>query len=396
MIYLDSNATTRPDDAVVRAMNEALVERWHNPSSMHRAGQAAKAKVEQARVAVARLVNAEPGEIVLTSGGTEAIDMAIRGATALGRRAGKTAVVSTPIEHAVARYLLRALEREGVIELREAPVTRAGVLDLEKLPALLDERVALVNVQWANNETGAVQPVQRVGALVRQRCPGALLHVDGCQWVGKTPTDVRSDTPRAGGAMIDLLSIAAQKFHGPKGAGALFVRRGVPLPTQTHGSQESGRRGGTENVPGVVGMGVAADLARRWLEDPANLRRLGALRDRFERGVLERVQGSVVNAGESERLENTTNIAFPGADAEALLMTLSERGVCASAGAACSSGSMEPSPILRAMGVPPDLAMGSVRFSLSKETTEREVDEAISIVAGVVESVRANAPLLRL
>lgn len=396
MIYLDSNATSRPDDAVVRAMLDALAQGWHNPSSMHRAGQAAKAKVELARAAVARLINAEPSEIVFTSGGTEAIDCAIRGALALGRASGRTAVVTTPIEHAVARYLLRALEREGAIELREAPVTRDGFVDVDRCAALLDERVALVNVQWANNETGAVQPVQRIGALARERCPKALFHVDACQWVGKTPTDVRSPEPRAGGSMIHLLSIAAQKFHGPKGAGALFVRKGVPLPTQVHGSQESGRRGGTENVAGIVGMGVAADIARRWMDEPLSLSRLGALRDRFERAILSRVSGAVINAAASERLENTTNIAFPGADAEAVLMTLSERGVCASAGAACASGSMEPSPILRAMGVPPDLAMGSVRFSLSKETTEREVDEAVGIVAEVVESVRASAPLLRL
>lgn len=390
MIYLDHNATTRPDDRVVQAMCDALSECWHNPSSVHRAGQAAKRRVELARQSVARLINASPAEILLTSGGTEAIDYALRGAVELAAGQGRRTVVTTPIEHAVARYLLKALERRGDIELREAPVTQAGVVNVDGLGALLDGSVGLVNVQWANNETGAVQPISCVGEIVRERCHGAIFHVDGCQWVGKAPTDVRAKSGRSAGASIDLLSFAAQKFHGPKGAGGLYLRSGLKLPTQIHGSQEVGRRGGTENVPGLVGMGVAADIAREWLAEPANLAALAARRDHFERGVLARCPGAVVNAAAAPRLENTSNIGFPGAETEVILLGLSERGVCASGGAACASGSLEISPILRAMCVPPDVAMGSVRFSLAKDTTLEEIDRAVEVIGEVVAKARAS------
>lgn len=406
-IYLDNNATTRPLDEVVAAVDDALREHWHNPSSVHRAGQAARRVVELARQSVARLIGAKPREIVFTSGGTESIDLAVRGVLgARGRRktgdrrgetgaAAAPVVVTTAVEHAAVRDLLKALSERGECVVREAALLAGGVVDVDGLRRLLDDAagaggpgVALVTIQWANNETGAIQPVEQIGALCRER--GIVFHCDGVQWVGKAPTDVSK-------APFDLLSISAHKMHGPKGVGALWVRRGVALAPVLHGTHEAGRRGGTENVPGIAGFGVAAEHAARWVADESNAECIRGLRDRFERAVLARAPEAVVNAPPPHspsaiphtRLANTSNIAFPRLEAEALLIALSERGVCASAGAACSSGSLEPSPVLLAMGIPPELAHGSLRFSLSGETTEGEVDEAAGVVAECAARLRA-------
>lgn len=384
MIYLDNNATTRPTQRVRDAMSACLADAWHNPSSTHRPGQAARALVERSRRSVARLLGCDTREIVFTSGGTESITLAF--ASAL-RASGRRAIVTTPIEHEAVRGICAELacrpEREGgPVEIRLLPVSREGVVDASAAGALIDDSVALVSVQWANNETGAVQPVGEIARLCRER--GALFHTDATQWVGKAPVDLGSpDAPP-----IDLLTCSAHKFHGPKGVGALFVRRGVRVTTSLHGTQESGRRGGTENVPGIVGMGAAADEALSWLarDNEPELARLTALRDRFEAALLERCEGARVNGPResARRLWNTTNIMFPGLESETLLMLLSERGVCASAGAACASGSLEPSPVLGAMGLTPDEARSSVRFSLSRETTEDEIGRAIEEITRAV------------
>lgn len=384
-------------------MEGALREYWANPSSVHRAGQEARRHVELARKDVAALIGANPREVVFTSGGTEAIDLAIRGV--LGRvgqpsrlPAGgtpappKPVVVSTRTEHVAVRELLEDLDRSGRAQVRWAPLSREGVVDLGAMARLV-AGAALVSVQWANNETGTVQPAAEIGAACR--AAGAVFHCDATQWVGKEMADAQ-------GCGADILTFAPHKFHGPKGVGVLWAKRGVGLRPQIHGAQEMGRRGGTENVAGIVGAGIACREAREWLADGSARARLAGLRDRFERMVLEGVADAVVNgAGATDRSEqrslvrseatpvariwNTTNIGFPRLEAEAILLLLSERGICASAGAACSSGSLEPSPVLLAMGVPPEIAHGSVRFSLSRETTEREVEEG---AAGVVEAVR--------
>ena len=392
MIYLDNNATTRPSEAVVRAMLTMLTETWHNPSSGHRAGQTAKAGLELARQSVARLINCKPLEIILTSGGTEALDLAIRGALSApgARRAGpggKPVIVTTPIEHEAVRGLCDDLERRGEAEVRRLPVTREGVVDEAAAERIIDSSVTLASVMWANNETGAVQPVETIGRLCRAH--GVVFHCDGTQWVGRMPTDVQR-TP------IDLMNLSAHKFHGPKGAGALYVRRGVRISPVVHGSQEMERRGGTENTPGVAGLGVACEEARAWLADAARRVSAAGLRDRFERAVLAGAPGSAVNGptDPERRLWNTTNISFPRLESEALLIMMSERGVCASAGAACSSGSLEASPVIRAMGVPPELAHGAIRFSLSRETTEREVDEAARIVIACAARLRESMAAL--
>lgn len=399
MIYLDNNATTRPDERVVEAVTQALTEWWHNPSSMHRAGQSARQQIELARQSVARLIGAMTRDLIFTSGATESIDLAIRGvlATSTKRDAdGMRTIITTPIEHESVRDLCKALEADPAmkVKVRLLPVGRDGVVDASVLESMLDESTAIVSMQWANNETGAIQPVEQVGALCRSR--GVVMHCDGTQWVGKMPTNV-ARTP------IDLLSFSAHKLHGPKGVGALWVRQGVRLRPVLRGTQEHERRGGTENVPGIIGFGVAAELAAEWIERGEERARLALLRDRFEQRVLEKVSGSAVNGPANDgqlssqalhattgRLWNTTNIAFPRLEAEALLLLLSERGLCASAGAACSSGSLDPSPVLLAMGVPEELAHGSLRFSLSRETTDAEVDDAVNVVAECVAKLRGT------
>ena len=384
MIYLDSNATTRPTPEVLASMREILENDWGNPSSMHRMGQSARRRVELARRSVASLLGATAREIVFTAGGTESIDYAIRGALAARRDPVKNVLITTGVEHAAVSKLASTLTETGDVEVRLAPLLAGGVVDVEGLAGLIDERVAIVSIQWANNETGARQPVEAIGALCKER--GVTFHCDGTQQVGKGPADVTSFP-------VDLVTCSAHKFHGPKGVGVLYVRRGVRIAPVMHGSQELGRRGGTENVAGITGMGVAAEQAREWLADPSHAERMAALRDGFEEAVCARVEGAVVNKpdGPDARLWNTANIAFPRLEAEALLMLLSEQGVCASAGSACASGSLEASPVLMAMGLPEEHAHGSLRFSLSRETTKEELDDAAEIIETSVARLRGSS-----
>jgi len=375
--YLDNNATTRPLPEVVRAVSEALDACWANPSSVHRPGQEARARIERARRSVAALIDAGPREIVFCSGGTESCQLALRGALGrppVGGESPPKCLATTPMEHSAVRDLARALGECGEHEVRWLPVDAEGIVDLEAAGGMIDTGVGVVSVQWANNETGGIQPIERLGRMAHQA--GALMHVDGTQWVGRMPASIR-ELP------IDLLTFSAHKFHGPKGVGVLWVRRGVRLCRLSPGSQELGRRGGTENVPGIVGLGVAADSARAWLADAGERDRLAGLRDHLEAGVLEAVPGSAVNGptGPGRRLWNTTNIALPGVDAEIVLLTLAEMGLCASAGSACSSGSLEPSPVLCAMGLDKSRAAGSLRLSLSRLTTADEVERAIDTIA---------------
>ncbi len=382
--YLDCNATTQPLPGVVAAMVGALEGGWGNPSSVHRAGIDARHAVELARESVARLLGAQPREVTFTSGGTESASLAIAGT--LDALAGPRTVISMRTEHSAVREACEALAARGRARVAWVPPAEGGVIDLGALDAALDAHagdVALVSVMWANNETGAVQPVDAVGERCRAR--GVRFHCDATQWVGRMPTAL------AGGA-IDLVTVSAHKFHGPKGVGALWARGGVRVaPQVVGGPQERDRRGGTENVPGIVGMGAAAEAAMAWLADEDGRARGRGLRDRLEAGVLARVPDAVVNGAGVERLWNTTNIGFPGLEAEALLLLLSERGVAASAGAACSSGSLDPSPVLLAMGVPERVAHGSVRFSVSRLTTGDEVEHAVEAVAASVERLRRSA-----
>lgn len=398
-VYLDNNATTRPADEVVEAMRHAQAELWANPSSVHRFGQSARQKIELARASVASLIGSHPRQIVFTSGGTESDNLAIRGV--LGD--GEGVLITSRVEHSAVREPAEVFGKLG--KTVWLPIGAGGVIDPQSVADAIDEQAdqpgpVLVSVQWANNETGVIQPIERIVEAVagaRERVaaekPGrarVYLHVDACQAVGKLPVDV-------GAVEIDLMSLSGHKLHGPKGVGVLYVRRGIRLRRQVHGGpQELQRRGGTESTAGIIGLGVAAELAGTFLGDTDKLAGLTALRDRFEASVLGVVPGSVVNGpedlGTATRLWNTCNIAFPGLEAEAILLGLSERGVCASAGAACSSGSLEPSPVLLAMGVPEPVAHGSVRFSLGRMTTDEEVDRALEVLPEVVRRLGRVMP----
>ena len=399
MIHLDNNATTRPSPAVIDAMTHALSHAWHNPSSVHRAGQDARRVVELARAQVAALVNVRPRCVTFVSGGTESIDLSIRGVLSRVRDPERPPrVITSAIEHSAVRELLTDLRDRGEIELLHLPMDAQGVVDAARaVRELRGTPAALMSVQWANNETGAIQPVAALTILAREL--GAAMHVDATQWIGKEPADLSPMDPASpsqtggapGGAMLDadLVTFSPHKFHGPKGVGALYVRRNVRVTPQTYGGpQERERRGGTENVPAIVGFGVAAELARASLAGDCLVRGT-ALRDHFEEAVAG-ATGGLIHARHAPRLWNTTNIGFTKLEAEAILLLLSERGVFASAGAACSSGSLDPSPVLLAMDIAPEVAHGSIRFSLSRETTAAECDEAARRVIAAIARLRAS------
>ncbi|MFK7882653.1 MAG: cysteine desulfurase family protein [Phycisphaerales bacterium] len=383
-IYLDNNATTQPTPNAVAAATRGLTELWQNPSSVHRPGQEARHAFELARAELAGLIGVPPRRLTLTGSGSESITLAIRGILATSH---KRTLITTDVEHAAIRDLCEQLEQDGMT-VKRIPLLKGGVADVTTLETLIDDDTALVSAQWANNENGAIQPIDAIGQICRAR--GVAFHTDATQWVGKMPCNlVAPDAPP-----IDMLTFSAHKFHGPKGVGGLWTGANIRLRPLMPGSQELGRRGGTENLSGVLGAGAAARDALEWLDDEQDRNRLRTMRGAFEQSVLDRCPGAIVNgpADLAQRLWNTTNIAFPRLEAEALLMGFSERGLCASAGAACSSGSLDPSPVLLSMGVPPHLAHGSVRFSLSRNTTQDELDQAASIIEAVVARLSTMLP----
>jgi cysteine desulfurase len=379
LIYLDNNATTRPAPEVVAEMLPYLTEFFGNPSSAHRFGQRSRQAVDEARAKLASLVGCGHGELLFTGCGTESINTAIRGL--LAARSARRKIVTTVVEHSASRELCQQLAREGV-EVVQIRVGVDGTIDMDQLREAVDERTALVSVMWANNETGVIFPIEEIAGICKAR--KVPIHCDATQAVGKVPVDLHA-------AGVDAASFAAHKFHGPKGVGGLFLRRGVRIsPLLIGGPQERGRRGGTENVASIVGMGKAAELAKEHL--PA-MEAVGRLRDRFEEAILQAVPLAQVSGDRDRRVPNTTNIGFERLEAEAILLLLSEKGVCASAGSACSSGSLEPSPVILAMGVDERIAHGAVRFSLSRYTTDAEIDSAIAIIPGAIERLRAVLPV---
>jgi len=371
MIYLDNNATTQPLPEVVDAMVTCLRSDYANPSSVHQFGQAIRHRVEVARAQVAALIGAEPKEIVFTSGGTESINLALRGGVRLS--AGRRRVVTTAVEHSAVLRVTEQLGDEGYDVVRVG-VDRHGRIDRDAWAEACTEDAALATLLHVNNETGVIQDVKRLSQIAAER--GVPVHVDAVQSAGKLRLAVHDWN-------VTFVSIAAHKFHGPKGTGALYVRRRTRLePLIVGGSQERLLRGGTEHVAGIVGMGVAAEIAAARLEQDAAY--VGGLRDAFERGVLQRVPFAHVNGVDAERIHNTANISFENLEAEAILILLSESGVCASAGSACSSGSLEPSHVLRAMGVEDRLAHGAIRFSLSRFNTQEEIDRVVDLLPGLL------------
>ncbi len=378
--YLDNNATTPLAPEVLEAMMPYLRERFGNPSSFHTFGSAVMEDLEEARSRVAALLGAsDPTSVVFTGGGTESDNWALRGAVAA--RPDRPALVTTAVEHPAVLETARDLERAGH-PLRIAGVTCDGRLDMEDLMRFIDGDVAVVSVMAANNETGVIMPVAECAAAASRA--GALFHTDAVQAAGKIPLDVESSG-------IDLLSLSAHKIHGPKGVGALYIRPGVEIaPLVTGGHHEKGRRAGTYNAPGIAGFGEAARLALADME--AERARLSSLRDRFEREVLAGCPGAIVAGSGAERLPNTTTVLFKGVESEAILTLLDMRGISASSGSACSTGSRDPSHVLKAMNIDRNLANSALRFSLGRYTTDAEIDYAVGTLVGIVDRLRRISP----
>ncbi len=378
-IYLDNNATTRVAPEVLEAMSPLLRDYYGNPSSMYSFGGQVARYVKTAREQVADLLGADPTEIIFTSCGSEGDNAAIR--AALASQPNKRHIITTQVEHPAVLNLCKRLEKEGY-RVTYLSVNGKGQLDLNELKASLSDDTALISVMVANNETGNLFPIERIGQIVKKR--GILFHVDAVQAVGKVPLNMREST-------VDFLVLSGHKLHAPKGIGALYVRKGVRFrPLIVGGHQERGRRAGTENVPSIVALGKAAELAKRHFGEENT--RVRTLRDRLEQGLLSTIPHCQVNGHPALRLPNTTNIGFKYIEGEAILLSLDRYGICASSGSACTSDSLEPSHVLQAMGLPYSILHGSIRFSLSRYTTEAEVERVLEVMPPIVEKLRAISP----
>ncbi|MDB9304060.1 MULTISPECIES: cysteine desulfurase NifS [Cyanophyceae] len=379
IIYLDNNATTKVDPEVLEAMLPYLRDYYGNPSSMHTFGGQLGKAVKIARQQLAALIGAEESEIVYTSCGTEGDNAAIR--AALLAQPERRHIITTQVEHPAVLNVCKQLETQGYT-VTYLSVNRQGQLDLNELEASLTGNTALVTIMYANNETGTVFPIEQIGLRVKEY--GAIFHVDAVQAVGKIPLNMKTST-------IDMLTLSGHKIHAPKGIGALYVRRGVRFrPLLIGGHQERGRRAGTENVPGIIALGKAAELELLHLEEATTRER--KLRDRLEQTLLAKIPDCEVNGDPTQRLPNTTNIGFKYIEGEAILLSLNKYGICASSGSACTSGSLEPSHVLRAMGLPYTTLHGSIRFSLCRYSTEAEIDQVIEVMPSIIERLRAMSP----
>ena len=383
MIYADNAATTKMSDAAVRTMTALLGEAWGNASSLYVHGQKAKEVLEKARADTAAVIGAEPREILFTSGGSEADNQAIRSAAELGRQKGKTHIISTAFEHHAVLHTLERLKKEG-FEITLLDVHENGLIVPEEVEAAIRDDTCLVTVMFANNEIGTIQPIREIGAVCRAK--GVLFHTDAVQAVGHLPIDVKADN-------IDLLSASAHKFHGPKGVGFLYAKKGVRLTNLIDGgAQERGKRAGTENVPGIAAMAEALKETAGAMA--VNAARQSAMRDRLIEG-LSRIPHSALNGDPVKRLPGNVNFCFEGIEGESLLLLLDDKGICASSGSACTSGSLDPSHVLLAIGRVHDVAHGSLRLTLGEDITEEQTDYIIKSVREVVEYLRGFSPIWR-
>lgn len=383
MIYADNAATTRMSDAAIHTMTVLMKEAWGNPSSLYTHGQNAKEILEQARKDVAEVIGADPSEIIFTSGGSEADNQAIRSAAALGRTKGKMHIISTAFEHHAVLHTLEALAKEG-FEITLLDVHANGIVLPEEVEAAIREDTCLVTIMAANNEIGTIQPIREIGAICRSK--NILFHTDAVQAIAHIPVNVSEDH-------IDLLSASAHKFHGPKGVGFLYARKGVRLTNLIEGgAQERGKRAGTENIPGIASM--AAALKETYAGMAENTARLTVLRDRLIHG-LQQIPHSTLNGDALRRLPGNVNFCFEGIEGESLLLLLDDKGICASSGSACTSGSLDPSHVLLAIGRVHDVAHGSLRLSLGEDATEEDVDYIIKSVGEVVGYLRGFSPIWR-
>jgi cysteine desulfurase len=380
-IYFDNNATTKVAEEVLEEMKPYFCQLYGNPSSMHTFGGQVGAKIRNARQQVASLLGCDPSEIIFTSCGTESNNTAVKGT--LAAQPDKRKIITTRVEHPAVLSVCREMENHGytVVEL---PVDKKGQLDLAELEEEIDDDTALVSIMYANNETGVMFPVQKIAELVIEK--GIVFHTDAVQVVGKIPLNLSKSN-------IDLLSLSGHKLHAPKGVGVLYVRKGTRVsPFMVGGHQEAGRRAGTENVAGIVGLGKACELAANNIEEENE--RVKYLRDKLEAAILKNCPDSRLNGDKDNRLPNTTNLSFEYIEGEAILLMLDKFGICASSGSACTSGSLEPSHVLRAMGVPFTAAHGSIRFSLSRYNTEKEVDYTIEKMPPIINKLRELSPFV--
>jgi cysteine desulfurase len=381
MIYMDNAATTKTSQAAQQAMIQAMEEDWGNPSSLHTPGQKAAEALMQAREKIAAQIGATPREIYFTSGGSEADNQAIQSAAQLGKRKGKKHLISTTIEHHAVLHTLARLEKEG-FEVTLLPVDASGIVKVEDVANAIREDTALVSIMFANNEIGSIQPIAEIGALCRER--KVPFHTDAVQAAGQLPIDVEA-------MQIDMLSLSAHKFHGPRGIGVLYARRSLPLlPLIEGGAQERGKRAGTENLPAIAGMAAALEDSCAHMEETSRYEI--ALRDRLIEG-LSKIPHSGLNGDAKKRLPGNVNFCFEGIEGESLLLLLDDKGIAASSGSACTSGSLDPSHVLLAIGRPHEVAHGSLRLTLSRETTQEDIDYVIQSVSDVVTRLRAMSPV---
>ncbi|MFW6080291.1 MAG: cysteine desulfurase NifS [Desulfosalsimonas sp.] len=379
IIYMDNNATTRVAPEVVEEMKPFFSDYYGNPSSMHTFGGVVGRKLSEAREKLAALINASPQEIIFTSCGTESDSTAIRGA--LKASPDKRHIVTTRVEHPAVKNLCEHLEKNGY-RVTWVPVDREGNIDIDHLYESLTDDTAIVSVMWANNETGVIYPVEQIARAAAER--GICFHTDAVQAIGKLPVDVKSFP-------VNMLSLAGHKFHAPKGVGALYLKKGTKFsPFLIGGHQEGGRRGGTENTASIIGLGRAAEIAQDHLKSGAE--KVRGLRDRLESGIMSKIPNTLLNGSKDRRLPNTVSVSFEYVEGEAILLMLDQLGICASSGSACTSGTLEPSHVLRAMGVPFTAAHGSIRLSLSKYNTEDEVDSVVSRMPDIIDRLRQMSP----
>lgn len=382
-IYLDHAATTPTHPEVIKAMLPYFSNAFGNPSSIYSYGREARKAVEEARTRVAKLIGARSEEIIFTSGGTEADNLAFKGIAFANEDKGNH-IITTSIEHHAVLEACKFLEGRG-FKVTYLPVDHYGLVDPDDVKKAITSKTILVSVMHANNEVGTIEPIEEIGRITKEA--GVYFHTDAVQTVGHIPVNVER-------LNVDLLSLSAHKFYGPKGVGALYVRKGVKLVSLLHGGeQERRRRAGTENVPGIVGLSKAAELSEAEMEEEAE--RLTHLRDKLIKGLLERIEHARLNGHPTQRLPNNVNMSFDYVEGESMLLNLDLEGICASTGSACSSTSLKPSHVLLALGLPPEQAHGSLRFSLGKENTEADVEQVIEVLANIVAKLRAMSPLFK-
>ena len=383
MIYADNAATTRMSAAAIDAMRSCMEENWGNPSSLYRLGQSASETLQNARERIAACIGAASGEVVFTSGGSEADNQAILSAARLGVQKGKKHIISTAFEHHAILHTLKRLEAEG-FEVELLPVGNSGTVSASQVAEAIRQDTAFVTIMYANNEIGSILPIPQIGEICRER--GVIFHTDAVQAAGHLPIDVKEQN-------IDMLSLSAHKFHGPKGIGVLYARQGIPLTNLIEGgAQERGRRAGTENVSAAMGMAAALEESCAHMAE--NAARVSALRDRLIAG-LSRISHSALNGDPVNRLPGNVNFCFEGIEGESLLLLLDDHGICASSGSACTSGSLDPSHVLLAIGRPHEAAHGSLRLSLCGENTEADAEAILKAVPEAVNHLRELSPLWR-